>query len=130
MIAARNGSLDLLRKFLSSQTNLDQTDVNGDNALLLAVEQGHQDIVEELCANGADVNFHDGDKCVLRTALRAGSEAKRKKAFKRISTNLISTLGYDIHWQDSHGDTTIKWAECVRKTRCLPKRIRQFQQGE
>ena len=53
----------------------------------------------ELCKNKANVNFHVGDKCVLRKALEIGSEVDPNKAYKDIATRLICDFGYDIHLQ-------------------------------
>lgn len=57
--AARDGNLNMVKRFIEKGVNIETTDDNGWTALQIASRQGHLDIVKYLVNKGANVNRED-----------------------------------------------------------------------
>lgn len=59
--AVNRGNLEVLRKILATDVDLDSRDENGNTLLALAITRGKLDLFEELLGRGADPNLADDD---------------------------------------------------------------------
>ena len=57
MLAAKDGSLELVKLLLDAGSELNRVSIIGMTALMLAAEKGHTEIVKALIDAGADVNL-------------------------------------------------------------------------
>ena len=111
--AIKGNNATALRQILLEGVRLDYKNLNGFNAIHIAVEMGHQNCLRELIDAGADVNvnatnFHrsfpihmasySGDIACLKSLIQAGAE---------------------LNVKDIHGNTPLHWAAFHHKPDCL-----------
>jgi hypothetical protein len=74
--AAAGGDLAAARALLSSSFDVDARDPSGRTALMLAIAQGHADVVDALLAHGADANAADASG--VRPLQMAGAQRNQR----------------------------------------------------
>ncbi len=81
LIAVCNGSKEFTRLFLKFQVNINYRDENGNSAISLAVQLGHDDILDFLLKNGANPHeiTNEGD-----TLLHLACKKNREKCVKKL----------------------------------------------
>ncbi|MBX9889672.1 MAG: ankyrin repeat domain-containing protein [Amoebophilaceae bacterium] len=107
MIAADNGSLDIVEWLLSTEEiDINAQNMNGLTALITAAEQGHQPIVTLLLQKGADPNFIAGAGLPTKTALMVAAGS----GHTAIVDTLIKSPKTAIGYINRHGKNALYFA--------------------
>lgn len=89
--AARFGNMDVLQRLLGSGAKINQCDVHGSTALMLATAEGHQDIAWALLKAGAGVGSHAAVICRARAAIFV---LRKLKVWKKQAGLLRAVTGW------------------------------------
>jgi hypothetical protein len=97
---------------LAKGANINDSDINGKNCLMIACDKGNLDIIELLLAKGANINDSDnnGDNCLMY-AIK--SEIYLGNSILNI-TKLLLTKGVNIHVKNIFKQTCFSLAESMR----------------
>lgn len=105
LAAASHGSLGLVKALVESGEDIHETDHQGRNPLMLAVQRGHHEIVDLLLHNGADVQSTDAKE---RTPLILAAASKHPSACEIIESLLLCDA--NVEAKDSHGRSALHLA--------------------
>ncbi|KAL8800925.1 MAG: hypothetical protein Q9223_007165 [Gallowayella weberi] len=102
-IACFYGLLEIVETMIElAKIDVISSDVEGVNALYIAVSRGHLDVAEKLLAEGADPNTRTRSQ---ETALHRAAESGHQKI-----ALLLLRYGVDVVAQDDQGWTALDWA--------------------
>ncbi len=101
--SVQQGSLRISEYLIEQDVDLNKKDSTGSTALIAAVNNGHNDIVNMLLAKGADPNVHD--EGMEATALMYAAAST-----DRLITSTLLSHHADINAIDVNGDPAINWA--------------------
>jgi len=105
-IAAEAGNIKAVKQHLAAGTDVNTKDEHGITSLHKALLGGHEEIVELLIDNGADVNVKsDGGEYPLVTAI----------LFHKKIIELLITKGADVNVKDVDGDTPLDLANVFNR---------------
>lgn len=103
-IAASRGDLTMVRMLLRHNPIIDAADSNARTALHWAVRHGHEDVLGDLLAAGANIGHRDETS---RTPLM---EASRKGRLRLVHKLLRHSSGKALDEVDAGGRTALWWA--------------------
>ncbi len=118
--AARQGNIDALNALLDGGASINQKDVDGNSALVLAILNKHYDLAQVLVAKGADVNLSNKDgRSPLFTAVELKNEEysprpSLKDNDKATALDVIKSLiakGANVNAQLTHTVELHKFAQ-------------------
>jgi ankyrin repeat protein len=94
--AAKSGDAQILEKFIEAGVDLDDTDANGNTALIFATMAGHLQIVNLLLDAGADFRKKSNDGWdAYHCAMFFGDMKGMTMSPHKEIMSLLSTVGYD-----------------------------------
>uniref|UniRef100_A0A8C9VW76 Kinase D interacting substrate 220 n=1 Tax=Scleropages formosus TaxID=113540 RepID=A0A8C9VW76_SCLFO len=119
MLAAEQGSVEIVQELVRRGANVNLDDVDGWTALISAAKEGHVEVVRELLANNANLEHRDmgGWSALMWAAYKGRVEVARllleKGANPNITGQLCSVRNYDdvlLSCQCQYGTTPLIWA--------------------
>jgi len=104
IFTGKDRSSELSMLFINKGADVNATDKDGNSVLMMAVQQGYPDIVEELIGEGADKTIRDINtkQSLLHSAAIYG--------YGDVATILIQS-GLDVNARDSDGKTPLYYAQ-------------------
>lgn len=100
---ARTGNVRAARRLITSGFNVDMVDEDGMSPLLWAAVQGHEEMVQLLLENKAEIEKHD--QAFKRTPLSLAALGGHKAV-----VDLLLNAGANVHSSDSSRRTSLFWA--------------------
>ena len=111
ILAARSGSVDLVRTLVGKGTNVNARDDMGRTALMWAANNGTADTVQLLLSNGAEVDAKDQEgKTALLWATSRSFDRFALVQTLADTTQVLLTHGADLTVSDADGKTPLIWA--------------------
>ncbi|XP_062864164.1 kinase D-interacting substrate of 220 kDa B isoform X1 [Trichomycterus rosablanca] len=110
MIAAEQGSLEIVQELIRRGANVNLDDVDCWTALISASKEGHVEVVKELLANNANVEHRDmgGWTALMWAAYKGRAEVARLLMEKGANPNITGQYSvYPIIWAAGRGHAEI-----------------------
>ena len=110
LTAAQEGKNAQVVKLIKAKTNVNETDNEGNSALMLAAKAGHQDVVQTLLKAGADVNAQNnsGTTALMIAAEQNQPEITAYLLKRKAKANIVDGNGNaPLFFASRNGNTNI-----------------------
>jgi len=103
LLLIRDGQLDEAKKYIEQGADVNEADQHGNSLLLIAAQNGRDEIVEDLLLGGADVNFGNNHK---NTAIHLAAQ----NGWTKVMEWLLKAKNINVNAKDLHANTALHLA--------------------
>jgi len=103
LLLIRDGHLDEAKKYIEQGADVNEADQHGNSLLLIAAQNGRDEIVEDLLLGGADVNFGNNHK---NTAIHLAAQ----NGWTKVMEWLLKAKNINVNAKDLHANTALHLA--------------------